>query len=110
LVKDIFTTRNGSFEPASEPGSIPQWARDAYLNANFLEAGANHHLFAAIMGLDGELIKNHEIRYWSDGFDKLGDPDYTGYVREQTKASSGWANTVIFASSAYAPARDESGP
>ena len=110
LVKDIFTTRNGSFEPASEPGSIPQWARDAYLNANFLEAGANHHLFAAIIGLDGELIKNHEIRYWSDGFDKLGDPDYTGYVREQTKASSGWANTVIFASSAYAPERGESGP
>jgi len=110
LVKDIFTTRNGSFEPSSEPGSIPQWARDAYLSAEFLEAGANHHLFAAVLGLDGQLIKNYAIRYWSDGFDKLGDPGYTGYVHEQTKVSSGWANTVLFASSAYAPEQGESGP
>ncbi len=110
LVKDIFTTRNGSFEPSSEPGSLPQWACDAYLSADFLEASANHHLFAAVLGLDGQPIKHHEIRYWSDGFDKLGDPNYTGYVREKTKESSGWANAVIFASSAYAPENGESGP
>ncbi|HCB14178.1 MAG TPA: hypothetical protein DEP36_11520 [Gammaproteobacteria bacterium] len=27
-VKDIFTTRDGSWEPSQALGSIPQWARD----------------------------------------------------------------------------------
>src|SRR5690606_29859251 len=49
LVKDVFTTRNGSWEPIALPGSVPQWARDEYLKpANapdyFAEAGGDHHL------------------------------------------------------------------
>ena len=36
-VKDIFTTRDGSWEPSDKPGSVPQWARDAYLKP------ANHY-------------------------------------------------------------------
>lgn len=30
-VTDIFTTRDGSWEPSNTPGSVPQWARDTYL-------------------------------------------------------------------------------
>ena len=53
-VKDIFTTRDGSWEPSDKPGSVPQWARDAYLKpANHPQynddAGADHHLFGAVI-------------------------------------------------------------
>jgi hypothetical protein len=110
LVKDVFTTTNGSWEPAGEATSIPQWARDTYLAAEFLEAGADHHLFARVLDLDGKPVKNHEILFWSDGFEKLGDPGYTGYVRERTKESSGWANMFMGPSSSFVPERGESGP
>lgn len=110
LIKDIFTTRNGSFDPSGDPGSIPQWARDAYLSPDFLEAGADHHLFARVLGLDGQPLKDHEIRYWSDGFERLGDPSYTNYVLERTKERSAWANMTIYSGSSFMPERGESGP
>lgn len=109
-LKDLFTTANGSWEVTNREGSLPQWARDAYLKREFLEAGADHHLFAAVLGEDGKLIPGKEIRYWSDGFDKLGDPSYNGYIEEETKGQSGWANLVVFSGSSYAPERGESGP
>lgn len=110
LVKDIFTTRDGSWEPGSAPGSIPQWARDAYLSGAFLEAGASRNLFAAVIGLDGQFVKDAEILFWSDGFQKLGDPAYAGYVRERTKEQSGWANMAMFGGSYYDYLAGQSGP
>ena len=110
VIKDVFTTLSGSIQPTGQPGSIPQWARDAYLTPQFLEIGADHHLFAAIIGLDGKLIKNHEVLYWSDGFGQLGDPGYQKYIRERTKESSGWANNFMASGSSFAPDRGESGP
>ena len=110
VIKDVFTTRNGSWEPSNEPGAVPQWARDAYLKPEFLEAGANHHLFAAVLVSEGNFIKNQPVVYWSDGFDKLGDPSYDGYVTERTKESSGWANMFIGGGSSFVPERGESGP
>lgn len=115
LLKDLFTTRDGSWDPATIPGAISQWARDAYLKPlgspnYFDDAGADHHLFAAVIGLDGNLIPNAEIRFWSDGFERLGDPAYTGYVTQRTKQHSGWANVVLFGSSSYVPERGERGP
>lgn len=110
IVKDLFTTINGSFDPSSEAGSIPQWAHDAYASENFLEAGSNHHLFAAVIGLDGTLVKSYPVRFWSDGFDKLSDPNYTGYINEVTKESSGWANNPLWSSSSFDPAQGMTGP
>ena len=115
LVKDIFTTYNGSWEPGDGFASVPQWARDDYLKPwgapdYFDDAGADHHLFAAIIGLDGELMREQDIQYWSDGFDKLGDPDYDGYIHRNTKRQSGWANIPMGPSSSYVPERGESGP
>ena len=115
ILKDLFTTRSGSWEPLALPGSVPQWARDDYLkpvNAPdyFDDAGGDHHLFAAVIGLDGKFVRNHEIVYWSDGFEMLGDPDYMGYVRRMTKERSGWANVITGPGSSFAPERNESGP
>jgi hypothetical protein len=110
LVKDIFTTLNGSWESSADPRAVPDWAKTDYLTGEFLEAGADHHLFARILDLDGQPIKNHEVIYWSDGFEKLADPGYTGFVRERSKESSGWANFVMGGGSSFVPERGESGP
>lgn len=110
VIKDVFTTVNGSWEVSDTPGSIPQWARDDYLSSDFVEAGADHHLFAAVLGVDGLLLRGQQIRYWSDGFDRLGDPDYAGYIHAETQAQSGWANIPIYGGSSFSPERGESGP
>lgn len=110
LVKDVFMTYYGSWELSDDYESVPEWARDDYLRPEFLEAGADHHLFAAVIGLDGEFIKGHEVIYWSDGFEQLGNPDYTGYTREHTKDSSGWANLFMAGGSSFVPQRGETGP
>ena len=101
-IKDLFTTRNGSWEPSNDYGSLPQWARDAYLKPSgapdyFDDAGADHSLFALVLGLDGKPVKTEIlVRFWSDGFDKLGDPGYAGYVRSTPKPGSGWAKNDIW--------------
>ena len=85
-VKDVFTTLSGSWEPSADYGAIPQWARDAYLKPwgaddYFEEGGADHNLFALVLDLEGKPVKaGIQIRYWPDGFDKLGDAGYTGYL------------------------------
>jgi hypothetical protein len=122
LIKDVFTTRDGQWEPSSIYGSIDQWARDSYLKPfgdpeYFDDAGADHHLFTAIIGLDGKLQKNADILYWSDGFGMLGDPNYDGYAvgsvgarYPRTKERSGWGNIPMEGGSSYVPERGESGP
>ncbi|MEX1020862.1 MAG: M23 family metallopeptidase [Litorilinea sp.] len=115
LVKDIFTTRNGAWEPDDQPGSVPAWARAAYLRPlgapdYFDDAGADHHLFAAVIGLDGQFLRELPIAFWSDGLHQAQNTDYTGYVYRTTKEKSGWANIVIGPSSSFVPERGEAGP
>ncbi len=110
LLKDVFTTINGSWEVTDERWSVPQWARDDYLTAEFDDAGGDHHLFAAVLGEDGEFMRLKQIIYWSDGFENVNNPAYDGYVYRETKAHSGWINIPIFSGSSYVPERGESGP
>jgi hypothetical protein len=122
VIKDVFTTRDGSWEVSNIYGGVDQWARDAYLKPfhdpeYFDDAGADHHLFAAILDKDGKLLKNMDMLYWSDGFVQLGNPAYNGYVMgsngfryPRTKERSGWANIITGPGSNYAPDRGESGP
>jgi len=121
VIKDVFTTRDSSWDPSSVYGGIDQWARDAYLKPvgdpeYFDDAGADHHLFTLILDLEGNKLKNHELLYWSDGFEQLGNPAYDGYAQGPgdhryplTKDRSGWGNIVMFGSS-YVPERGEQGP
>ena len=101
-VKDVFTTLLGSWDPSTDYGAIPQWARDAYLKPwgaedYFDEGGADHNLFALVLDLDGKPVKaGTSIRYWAEGFEKLGDAGYNGYLRVEPKPRSGWANIDIW--------------
>ncbi|HXF62980.1 MAG TPA: hypothetical protein VNK95_15250 [Caldilineaceae bacterium] len=112
-LRDLFTTRDGSWEPSEKPGAVPTWARERYLrpwNApdRFDDAGGDHHLFARVLDLNGQPIVEPElIQYWSDGFERLGEPGYQNYVRLTPKSGSGWANQVVF--NHFNPDRGERG-
>jgi len=92
-VKDIFTTRNGSWEPSDTPGSVPQWARDAYLKPfghpqYFDDAGADHHLFGAVMADSGALQPWGTIHYYTY-------TDNSNHADMRVKMH-GWANVPLF--------------
>ena len=112
-IKDIFTTRDGSWEPSAREGSLPAWAREAHLRPHtapdyFDDGGGDHHLFARVLDLNGRpVVANGLVKYWSDGFGQLGNPTYQNYVRMTPKSGSGWANQVIFNS--FGPERGERG-
>lgn len=108
IIKDVFTTRDGSWEPSDVPGSIPQWARDDYLSADFHQAGGDHNLFAAVIGLDGKFMQQKGVFYWSDGLEQLANPQYTGYVTRETDPTSGWSDIPVFAG--YFPDQGQQGP
>jgi hypothetical protein len=98
-----------------ERWSVPQWARDDYLKPfgapdYFDAAGADHHIFAAVLGEDGELIRFKGIIYWSDGFENINDPTYDKYVYNETVEGSGWINHDIGPGSNYFPDQGQSGP
>lgn len=114
-LKDLFTTRDGAWEPSDKPGSVDLWARVRYLkpmNAPdyFDDAGASTHLFAAVIGLDGQLVRGQQIVFWSDGLGQLANPAYQKYITQYTKEKSGWCNLFMAPSSSYVPERGESGP
>lgn len=110
---DLFTTHSGSWEPGQRLGSVTDWARDKYLRPfgapdYFDDAGADHHMFARVLDKQGRpIVENDIVRYWSDGFEKLGDPSYSGFVHATPKDKSGWANQPMFNS--FNPDRGERG-
>ena len=103
-LKDLFTTCSGKWDPSNEMGSLPQWARDAYLRPwgaddYFDDAGADHHLFARVLDLEGKPVKTNELIIgWSDGFDLLGQPKFAQYITMTMtpKEKSSWANQPIW--------------
>lgn len=111
LVQDVFTTARGSWElgdhPEDGPYEIASWARASYLKPwgqpdTFMEAGADHNFFAAVIGLDGKLVADVPIKFWT--------PEYTGNdTVHSTKPGSGWANIELQGSSSFAPDRGEHG-
>ena len=104
---DLFTTRNGSWEPSNVPGSVPQWARDAYLKPPNHpqyndDGGADRHLFGAVRQEDGTLTPFFPITFWT--YDDNGN-----HTVQQAKRH-GWANIVLYGSSSFVPERGERGP
>ncbi|MCO6451761.1 MAG: hypothetical protein J5I90_13335 [Caldilineales bacterium] len=112
---DVFTTRDGKWDlDPGKPGSVSEWARDDYLKPSgavdyFDDAGADHHLLARVLDLDGKPVtKANLVRYWPHGLEKLADPLYDKYIARTPKLRSGWANHEIW--QYYNPSKDEQGP
>lgn len=105
LLKDVFTTIDGSWEPSGHPYSIPQWARDLYLRPfgapdYFDDAGGAQHLFARLEDENGKVLA-YSVRYWTADGNNLE-------IRSTGDKKSGWANLPIYA--AFVPERGERGP
>lgn len=99
VVKDIFTTFDGSWEVGGNIFSLPRWARDAYLRPlgapdYFEDAGGATHIFARVEDEQGRPVAT-EIRFWTNA--RLEIYEQTG------KKKSGWANLFMNRDSAYDP-------
>ena len=105
-VRDLFTTRDGSWDVSGKTGSVPQWARDTYLKPGNHpqyndDAGADHHIFGAVA--QGDRLQPHgTIHYWT-----FND---NGNHTDQRVKLHGWANIVMWSSSSFVPERGERGP
>lgn len=108
IVKDIFTTADGSWEVGGNVFSIPRWARDAYLRPvgatdYFDDAGASTHLFARVENARGEPL-NMDILLVSSGGLSMRFNTFSDGKR------SGWCNMFMNRDSAYNPHAGEVGP
>ena len=101
MIKDVFTTRAGSWDVTSDRYSVPQWAKDAYLTGAFQKAYERTNLYAAVIGLDGQFVTGQEIVYWTGGLGKLTDLGSTTWNVLKTNETPGWATMVMFGSSNY---------
>ncbi len=114
-LKDLFTTRDGSWDPSQKPGSLPQWARDAYLRPwgapdYFDDAGGDHNLFARVLDRNGQPVKSQDLIIgWSDGLHLLGQSEFAQAIKltMTPKEKSGWGNQPIWNS--FSPERGDSG-
>ncbi|MEZ4736797.1 MAG: hypothetical protein R3E79_57685 [Caldilineaceae bacterium] len=114
-IKDIFTTRDGQWDPSDKPGSVDQWARASYLrpfNAPdyFDDAGGDHNIFARVLDEEGRPLATQDLVIcWSDGVHLLGESNFDQYIkmRMTPKTRSGWANQPIWNS--FGPERGETG-
>ena len=97
-IQDIFTTRDGSWDVSNKPGSIEQWARDAYLSPQFDDAGADHHIFGSVIN-----SVTAQIHYWTW-------TDDGNHTTQQVKPKSGWANIAMYGGSSFVRERGERGP
>ena len=102
-VKDVFTTRDGSWEVRDTPGSIDQWAKDAYWSgAKFDGAGGDHNFFILALDEAGQPIPGKGLLFWQGEMTadfKPSDP--------RTAKQDGSENIPVFGS--YIPERGEHG-
>lgn len=107
VLKNMFTTLNGSWEVGSQGNSvyaIPGWARNIYLRPwgaddYFDDAGADHHILVRVEDADGKVLKRSIKFATSDGQNSM--------VRNTGEKRSGWTNLPVYNS--FSPERGENG-
>jgi len=108
VIKDLFTTFDGSWEPGGNIFALPAWARADYLKANgapdrFDDAGGATHLFVRVEDGQGQAL-NMDIRFaTSAGLTVRAN------AAEQGKRS-GWCNLFMNRDSAFDPHAGQRGP
>lgn len=112
VLKDLWSTYNGSWQYQNDSKwTPPQWAIQDYLKPvgdpmYFDDAGGDHHLFGAAIGLDGRLQVGKGLMFGSDGL-QLANP--AAWAMKQAK-QSGFANVELWSSSTYFPDQGKAGP
>ena len=113
VLKDAWTTHNGSWEDDGHIWACPAWAKADYLlptghECENTDGGGDHHVFGALLPADFEggnvecsLLKQANIVFWTD----QNNP-----VSVNTKEGSGWGHVVMYSSSTYFPDQGQQGP
>lgn len=101
VLTEFFTTFNGSWEVSDHIYGVPPWARARYLRSpgdpDYIDdGGADHDLFARVVGLDGSPLRGVTVSFRN-----------SNTVQQVTPKRSGWAAIPIW--SYFAPERDERG-
>jgi hypothetical protein len=102
-VKEIFSTRNGSWEVSAEFGSIDGWARDEWWQGAKIDgAGGDHHFFIIVLDAAGKPLPGKGI-IWRQG--EL-TADWTPTAQKDAKPDG---SENIPMQNSYAPDRGEHG-
>lgn len=102
-LKDVFSTRDGSWEPSSAFGAIDEWAKAEYWSgAKFDGAGGDHNFFIMCLDEAGQPMPGKGLLFWQGAM----TADFTPSDPRQAK-QDGTENIPVFGS--YAPARGEHG-
>lgn len=102
VVKDIFTTNDGSWEVGGNIFGVPRWARDQYLKPAgspdyFDDAGGATHIFARVEDEQGRPVAT-QVRFWTNAGLEV--------VEDTGKKKSGWCNLFMNRDSAYDPEKE----
>jgi len=102
----VFTTRDGSWEPSTNPGSIDQWAVDAWHSgADWKGAGGTNNFFIKILDRDGKPLVGKGLYYWQGAM--TADPSKLTNVNQKTTWQTGDENLPVW--DYYNPGLGETG-
>jgi hypothetical protein len=99
---DLWSTHDGNWNYQGDARwTPPQWARQ-YVEeppwgqpGYFDDAGGDHHLFAAVRGLDGKLKKGWTMVFGKEGVSLPAMTSQSAWETHPTK-DSGWANVPVW--------------
>ena len=87
VLVDLFTTQDGRWDVQDTAYSVPQWAIDAYANADFVERGGATNLFALVLDANNQPVKDitflfTDLKGSTALYDQIGDPKAYFLVRQ----------------------------
>lgn len=93
VIRDCFTTWHGSWDVSNHIYSITQHARDRYLrqDTGACGGGGDHHIFAAVVDVDGQFVQNMTIIF--ERTNSSGDTVH--HSESHNTRSCGWANLPV---------------
>jgi hypothetical protein len=75
-IREVFTTRDGSWEPSANLGSIDQWAVDEWWSgAKWKGAGGTNNFFIMVLDKAGQPIVGKGLYWWQKGTEPANATD-----------------------------------
>ena len=102
----VFTTRDGSWQPSTNPGSIDQWAVDAWHSgADWKGAGGTNNFFIKVLDKAGNVVVGKGLYYWQGAM--TSDPTKLTNINQKTTWNDGTENLPVWDS--YNPSLGQMG-
>ena len=102
----VFTTCDGSWQPSTNPGSIDQWAVDAWHSgADWKGAGGTNNFFIKVLDKAGNVVVGKGLYYWQGAM--TSDPTKLTNINQKTTWNDGTENLPVWDS--YNPSLGQMG-